>query len=206
MNRSLSPRIDTSRAAQVIVVCGSSGSGKSGWVKHRVAAKPRAIAWDVDDEYSGIRGWRRIDNLVELVRTLQRSPTGRFAFVPKSLAQFELWARAAFAWGECAAIAEELADVTSPGKAPAGWGQLVRRGRKRAIELYAVTQRPSESDKTVFGNATLFHVCALARDADRAYMARELDVDQARIDELRPLAYIEKNRVTGTLEAGNLVF
>src|SRR3569623_2110456 len=115
-------RVDVTRAASIIVVCGSSGSGKSAWVKQRIAKARRVLVWDVDDEYEG---FERITAPAALIEA------------------FDLWARAAFAWGNCTAVAEELAGVTTPGKAPPGWHQLVSRGRKRGIEVIGETQRTS---------------------------------------------------------------
>lgn len=196
-------RVDVTRAARIVVVCGSSGSGKSAWVKQQTRTDPRLIVWDPDDEYEGIR---RITGRRALVATLQKA-TGpaRLRYVGP-LSDFDYWARCAFAWGNCTAVAEETADVTTPAKAPEGWGMLVRRGRKRGIAIYGVTQRPAESDKTIVGNATLIHVGRLARSQDRAYMAAELDAPRQRLDALQPLEWLERDMATGQITAGKLKF
>jgi hypothetical protein len=98
---------------------------------------------------------------------------------------------AAFSWGNCTAVAEETADVTTPAKAPVGWGTLVRRGRKRGISIIGVTQRPAESDKTIIGNATKIHCGMLKRPQDRKYMALEMDVPLQVVNELKPLEWLE---------------
>lgn len=199
-------RIDVSRSASITVVVGSSGSGKSAWLKRQLATARRVVVWDPDDEYAGMRGFTRVTTIAALAAALKGATAGRFALVPGSLAQFDAWALCAFAWGNCTAVAEETADVTSPGKAPPGWGTLVRRGRKRGVTLYAVTQRPSESDKTVIGNATRLHVCMLARAADRQYMAREMDLPQATLDAVQPLEWLEKERGKPGISRGKLKF
>ncbi len=193
------PKVDVSRKALIVVVCGSAGSGKSAWTKRQVRRAPRLVVWDIDDEYSAER-CQRITSIPQLARALRTHKRGRFAYVGKP-SDFEAFCKAAFAWGECAVVAEELADVTSPGKAPDGWGELVRRGRKRGISIFAVTQRPSESDKTIVGNASVIHVGRLNRAADRAYMAREMDIPQSEIDALKPLEWIEKH-ADGTVKRG----
>ena len=197
--------IDTRRAAKIVMVAGSSGSGKSAWVKQQVRRATRLIVWDVDDEYTAER-CERIRDLRELAERLKTRKTGRFAYVPHDPKDFGAWARLAFAWGECAVVAEELADVTSPAKAPPGWGELVRRGRKRGVILYAVTQRPSESDKTALGNASEIHVGRLARAADRRYMAAELDIAPEEIAALNNLEYIHKDMAANTVKKGKLKF
>lgn len=201
-------RVDVTRAASIIVVCGSSGSGKSAWVKRRIATTRRVLVWDVDDEYSE-KGFYRIASPEELVAELRVNKVGHFAFVPVGLGvktSFDFWARAAFAWGNCTAVAEELAGVTTPGKAPPGWHQLVSRGRKRGIEVIGVTQRPSESDKTIMGNATLIHCGMLAREQDRAYMAKELDVSADQVADIEPLQWIERRRGDKNITRGKLKF
>lgn len=199
--------IDTSREADITVVCGSSGSGKSAYVKQKTASAERVIVWDPDDEYHG-PGVVRVSAITQLVDIMVKHPDSplRVRLVSSGQAAFDLWARAAFAWGDCVAIAEETADVTSPGKAPEGWGTLVRRGRKRGISIYGVTQRPSESDKTIIGNASTIHVGRLTRSQDRDYLSRELDCDKAKIDALQNLEYLQKCAKTGEISAGKLTF
>ena len=184
--------VDTSREAKIVVVTGSSGSGKSLWTKQQIKGAKRLIIWDIDDEYSGsVRGVERVTSIKELAAKLKKAKTGKFAYVGK-VSDFELFCRAAFAWANCTCVVEELADVTTPAKAPEGWGQLVRRGRKYGIEIYAVTQRPSESDKTIIGNASIIHAGRMNRAQDRAYMAKEMDIRLEVITDLKPLEYVEK--------------
>ena len=67
--------------------------------------------------------------------------------------EFDFWAGCVMYAGRYVepleAIAEELADVTSPGKAPGCWGILIRRGLKRGITLRCISQRWSEDRKSV---------------------------------------------------------
>lgn len=204
----MTKRVDVERTARIVVVCGSSGSGKSAWVKQQVARAPRLVVWDPDDEYEAA-GCERITSPSELVEALaaagRRGP-GRFAFVATAARHFDFWARCAFAWGQCVAVAEETADVTTPGKAPDGWGQLVRRGRKHGIDIYGVTQRPAESDKTIVGNASCIHAGQLVRVRDRAYIAAEMGVEKRELDALQPLQWVERDMRTGKITRGRMQF
>ena len=196
-------RVDTSLDASIHVVSGSSGSGKSVSVKKKIAGAKRLVVWDVDDEYGDLPGVERVTNIGELVRKLRTHKTGRFAFVgPKQ--HFERWCLAVFAWGQCVAVAEELAGVTSPGKAPDGWHTLVSRGRKRGISLFGVTQRPAESDKTIMGNASSIQVGRLARAQDRKYMAAELDVSLELVNRIPGLSYLRKDMADNVVYAGKI--
>lgn len=193
-------------------VVGSAGSGKTGWLKQQIAGASRLLVWDIEGQYT--ERTRTIRTRAELVRAIQKD--GRYSYQPATLQDFDFWARCAFvfcrigaeAGQKTAIVAEELADVTSPGKAPDGWGMLVRRCRKYGGDVYGITQRPAESDKTLFGNAMVLHVCGMQRANDRAYMARELDVpvaDIAGLDRSR-LEYLHKDMRSGKIERGRLTF
>lgn len=178
--------------ASITLVCGASGSGKTAWLIQRIRRAKRVLVWDMKGEYARDHGFALLSDKSQLVDALRRSKVGRFAFRSIVPADFDFFCRAAYAWGKCIVIAEELADVTTPGKAPLGWGMVVRRGRDRSLEVYGVTQRPAESDKTVIGNATLIHCAMLPRFADRQYMAREMDIDVEKIAALKPLEWVER--------------
>ncbi len=186
-------KIDTTLKAAIQVVCGSSGSGKSVTIKKRLQKEKRLIIWDIDDEYTGemgIPGCQRITSMAELAAKVSKAKAGKFAYVgPKS--NFEQWCRVVFAWGYCAAVAEETAGVTSAAKAPDAWHTLISRGRKRGIKpLVGVTQRPSESDKTIMGNCSSIQCGMLTRAMDRKYMAQELDLPVEHISRLGEEEYI----------------
>lgn len=185
------------------VYSGASRQGKTHQLKKRIKGARRACVWSVKesvDRYADtwpdaviIKG-----GVAELRAALFAGGgkgRGRFVFVPWSLRDFGPWAMLCHAWGivePCDVVAEELADVTKPGKAPDGWGELVRQGLGWGINIYAVTQRPAESDKTIMGNATYFHVHFMARESDRRYMAREMDVTPEAIKALRQYEWIER--------------
>ena len=203
------PRIDTSRRADLRLVCGGTGSGKSSYVKAEIKRlKPsRILIWDPVDEYGELANVR-ITRPKELADLLKRYPHGalKVRFVAESREMFEFWAACAFAWCNACIVAEELADVTTAGKAPPHWGQVVRRGRARGLApIFAITQRPSESDKTTVGNATLVRCGRLNRANDRKYMAQELDINVSMISALKPLEYVERDGYSGFVREGKLI-
>lgn len=162
-----------------------------------VAPAARLIVWDAHLEWSakGCAGVLCIPDLVRLCRT---RAAAHLAFTGSvTAAHFDAFCKIALLWGRlapCTVVVEELADVTNPGKAPPAWGDLLRWARKLGVNVYAITQRPSESDKTVVGLAHRIVCHAMARNADQLYMARELGLehsDVARLDRTR-LEHIER--------------
>lgn len=189
--------------ARIILICGGTGTGKSAWVKQQIARAARCIVWDITGEYGRV-GFVSLYTASDLIAALKR-PQGRFAFVPRDTSLFDFFCRAAYAWGRCVVVVEELADVTTPGKAPPGWGVILRRGRHRSLTVYGITQRPAESDKTIIGNATLIHCCKLKRAPDRAYMAREMGAPLSALDVLKPLEWLESSEL-GRVTRGKMRF
>jgi hypothetical protein len=192
---------------QLVAVAGASRSGKTVWVSREVAGDRRLLVWDFKNEWHVKYRCRRITSLAELQR-LVKGParSERLAFCgPVMDAQvFEVFCQLAWVWLRRevgALIIEEIASVTSPGKAPAGWGNIVRMGLGYGARIYSVTQRPSESDKTAIGNASFIHCHRMARDEDRKYMARELDVSLDQVKALKPLQWIERH-ADGSLRSG----
>lgn len=175
----MSRKLDNSQKAEIILVTGSSGSRKTTYIKGKIKGRKRVIVWDAaKHEYGDVCKVAKTQK--ELLILIKRAGDGglRVAFQPDLLTKelFAWWAGVALAWGLNTAVAEELADVTSAGKAPNRWGQLLRKGRAYGIKIIAATQRPAESDKTIVGNVTLFHAGRQSRDGDRRYMAKELNV------------------------------
>ena len=198
-------RIDATRQACIELFCGSSGSGKSFKVKSKIKKSKRLVIFDPDDEYDEVSNIKTVRTAQALLELVKRNPKGalRVRFVANGEKAFNVWSKAVFAWGNCVAVAEEIAGVTSPGKAPQGWHTLVSRGRKRGITIYAVTQRPSESDKTILGNISKIWVGRMARAKDRKYMAAELDIHVDDITELKALDYLERDMLSNIVMRGN---
>jgi hypothetical protein len=195
----------------ITYVSGSSRSGKTAYTYEAVKRERRVLVWDPEDQWARRPGFKRVTKIRDLLRLLMTTPGPlKVAYVPTHLvAEFGEWARLAFTWaklGPCHIVAEETADVTSPGKAPHYWGILIRRVAKYGGSVWGITQRPAESDKTIVGNAGVVVTFRMSRNEDRAYMARELDVPKADIDPLKNLEFIRKDNRTGEVKRGKLQF
>lgn len=132
----------------------------------------------------------------DLAAVMRRPGPWRVAFVTDGSlpAEFEFWTRCVFAaletGGPLAAVAEELADVSTPAKAPPGWGLLVRRSKKRGVQLYAISQRWAEADKTILGNADEWVLFSQASLDDVRYLARKSRLEFDTLAALRPFEFV----------------
>ncbi len=197
-----------------VLVTGSRGSGKSAWTIQQNRDKPRLLVWDAVREWSRLRLVSPVRTLHELHKRVssdlvQPGPF-RIGYIgPVNPDNFEVFCRLASVWtrgcaGTC--VVEELADVTAPGKAPDAWGAMVRKGRHDSGEVYALTQRPAESDKTIAGNADIIHAGRQSFPRDRKTMAEYLDVPLTQVTALTNLDWIERDMRDGTLRSGRMTF
>ncbi len=196
----------------IYVVTGSSGSGKTAWLIKQIKKAGRLIIWDAKPEYhKKLPGVKLVRTRKELIAICKTKKNYKIAYHPGTVnnKEFEFWSDCAYLAARikpCKVVAEETADVTQPGKASDKWGQLVRKIRETGSDIYAVTQRPSESDKTAVGNASIFHVARMSRNNDRRYMSQELDINAADIAALENLQYIEKDMRTNKVTTGTVTF
>jgi len=198
-----------------VLVAGSRGSGKSGWTRQQCEAAPRQLVWDSVHEWSRdrlVRPVRTLTQLHELVVADLRAPGPfRYGYTgPVNDKTFHTFCKLAFVWMKASTdgtlVVEELADVTSPAKAPEGWGEIIRKGRHYGGRIYALTQRPAESDKTIAGNADVIHTGRLSFPRDRKTMAEYLDVPVEDITALESLHWIERDMRDRRLTHGVLSF
>lgn len=189
------------------VVTGASRTGKTTWTEQRTRSARRLLVWDSADEWNWRFHCRRVETVHALAQAVKPgAPPARVAFcAPVTAENFAAFCRLAWVFIRAdigVLVVEELADVTSPGKAPTYWGEIVRKGLRYGPEIYALTQRPVESDKTVFGNASVLHTHQMDRVDDGKHMARELRVEQSLVDALKPYQWIERDRRSKELRTG----
>lgn len=195
--------------ADVIAVIGATGSGKGVYIKNYALTKAekRLWIWDYMQEYA---------TLVDLSTTALGSAlqavggkTFRVAFRPsyddKTRArQFDLFCKAAVAAGNLRMVVEELAFVTSPTHAPAGWKAATSIGRHKGLRLIGASQRPAQVDKAFWSNCTEVHCGFLNHEPDQKVMAQVLGVAVSDVQGLKPLEYIHKNVRTKEIVFGKV--
>lgn len=200
--------IEHRQAGRLVAVTGASQSGKSSWVAKQVEKSRRLLVWDFKQGEWGLRHrCRRLESFAELAAATRSSASAeRVAFYARGMNReaFDLFCRFAFVWLHRAPgdlVIEETASVTSSGKAPDAWGDVCRMCLAFGANIYAITQRPAESDKTALANASLIHCHRMNIEADISYMAKLLRVDFARVDSLLDYQFIERDSA-GALRFG----
>lgn len=189
-------------------VVGFTGSGKTTWVRGAVRGERRVLIWDGKEEW-GERDRCKVVTSPQDLRALVlpgAAPVRVSYRVPVTRENFEVFCRLAWVWCRSAVgtlVIEELSDVTTPGKAPVAWGEIVRKSRAYGTCIYTLTQRPQEVDKTAQGNAALFHVGMMPDEQDRLYVARRLlGVDVRLMAALKPMHWIARDTRTQQISTG----
>lgn len=189
----------------VVLAVGARGSGKTPLLKEHVRGFGRVLLWDPKHEYADFLGVPEIRTAGELVAHMHEPIV---CYSPQFVTRehFEFVCEVVWQRGNTLFLAEELADVSNSGKARGWWGRLIREGAHEQIQLAAATQRPTEIDTTIRGNATALYVFSLFHHADRELMAKEMDIDQSNIDSLAVLEFIHSDRRARTVRRSRLVF
>jgi hypothetical protein len=186
---------------RLIVVSGASRCGKSTQVARELRTSRRVVAWDPEDQWSQQPGFRKLTTRRQVLEAIQTPGHMRLAYVAggKLQDEFDFLCGAVMYAGRYIKpmdyVAEELADVTTSSKAPGNWGILVRRGLKRGINIYAISQRWAEADKTAIGNCSEFVVFA-SRGDDVSYISKKTRIPIEEIEALVALEFIRFDPVT----------
>jgi hypothetical protein len=203
--------------ARIWGVIGASGTGKGLWVKQRLRelAPPRIVFWDFKNEYQEFTGERKDaparSTLAQLRAAMLKAGADgplRIRYAPRGSGEkalrkeFEAVCELVYAWENTTFVAEELANVTTPGWAPASWRKMTTSGRHARIHIIGATQTPALVDKSFLGNCTLIHCCALREHQHREAVARSLDIDSGRLAALVRFQWIEKDFDSGKVTDG----
>ncbi|MES2637415.1 MAG: hypothetical protein V4605_08835 [Pseudomonadota bacterium] len=197
---------------KLIIISGSSRCGKTVKSTRLVRGFDAVFVWDIEAQWCKQKGYQKISDMAQLRKIVQNGKKGKYAYVSQGniRADFELFCMCVMYFGSfygaCAVVAEELADVTSISKAAEHWGMLCRRGLKRGISIFAISQRWAEADKTAFGNATDFYLFRQSTIKDAKYMSERTGVDLERIKNLAPLEYLHYNPFTKAVEGSKVTF
>lgn len=197
---------------RLVIVSGASRSGKTVKTAREVQPFDTVFVWDIEAQWCRLKGYKKITTRRELADVVTKGRPGKWAYVYEGddlKGEFEYFARCVFYYGDrygkCAVVAEELADVTTTAKAPPNWGKLIRRGLKRNISIFPISQRWAEADKTAIGNATEFLIF-MSNGEDVDYISRKTRIPIDQIEKLRKLEYLHFVKETKAVTARKLTF
>lgn len=188
----------------------ASGTGKGVWIKSKLdeLQPTRLVIWDFKNEYGDYA--KKVESRKALREAMLAAGDGpaRLRYVtPKSGTKdmredFGHMCTLVQAWERCVFIAEELANVTTPGWAPGPWLKMTTGGRHEGIHIIGTSQTPATIDKTFLGNCTLIHVGPLRQRAHRKAVAESMDIDEGRLARLVKFGWIEKDFDSGEVRDG----
>ena len=204
--------------AKIWGVIGASGTGKGLWTKQQLRElnPPRLIVWDFKNEYQEFTGERKHaqarSTLTDVHRAMVSAGEGplRMRYAPRGAGEkslrreFEGLCELVYAWEDTVFVAEELANVTTPGWAPASWRKMTTSGRHARVHIIGATQTPALVDKSFLGNCTLIHCCALREYGHRVAVSRSMDIPEGRIAALKKFEWLEKDFDTGEVSEGRV--
>tara|TARA_R110002110_G_scaffold1531_9_gene6858 strand:- start:6939 stop:7607 length:669 start_codon:yes stop_codon:yes gene_type:complete len=177
--------------AELILVTGRRGSGKSTLTKGLLSGRPKVVVFDPRREYGG-RGVTTCDNRKALIAAMRKGWARGFhiAYVPQAGCEAEelhkltliCWqAQSPYESGadpRKLTLAIEEMDLSFPVvRLPNdlnGMTRVVNQGRHVGIEVIGVTQRPAQISKTFRANVSTTYVFPLADEDDQAAMLKKL--------------------------------
>lgn len=200
--------------ASIVAVMGSTGAGKSTYVKQSLArANPRRlIIWDPMREYNKLAMVGGVHTaLNDLVAACEKNSKFRVTFRPSPddkvrAQQFNVVCALAYALGDLTFVVEELRFVTTPSRAPLRWAECTLTGRHKGLRIIGTSQRPASIDKDFLSNATLIRTGLLTFPDDVKAVADCMQVSREDVAALLPLEWIEKDKQTGARRNGRITF
>jgi hypothetical protein len=206
--------MDVSAKAHIEAVLGSSGSGKSSYVKAQVRkARPkRLMVFDPEGEWADFgRTVSSLSDVIAACVAAGESGPLKIVFVPSpvpalAVKQFDAFCQIAFQAKRVTFVVDELKLVTTPSRSPVGWGMLTGRGRKHGIIIYGLSQRPASIDKDFLGNCNFVRTGRLTYAEDQKTVGRVLGVPEGDIAALPDLGWIRKDMASGETKRGTVKF
>lgn len=203
------PKISRSNAAAVYCVLGATGTGKTSWVMDELRRHHprRLMVWDTKGEFAKEGYAHPVKNLGELVKLMAaagKAGTFKLAYRPRGddaqmRSQFDLFCSLAWASKRLTLVAEELADVTLPNFACAGWRRVTSQGRTEGLTIYGLSQRPAAIDKHFFSNASFVRSSRLNFAGDIKVVSNVLRMP---VDNLKGFEWISRDMSTGATTQG----
>lgn len=201
--------------AKVIAIMGSTGCGKSFFLRGMLAKRKRkrTMIWspkEAIDNYAGLYpGSVIVTSAAETLAHVKAAGKGEFhlVFRPRlsravDETQFGAFCKIAMLARDVTVIAEELHTMTKPSWAPDGWSQLIMMGRGYGAEVFGLSQRPASVDKDFLGNVSMIHCGRMAYDDDAKAVSKALGVKPAEVLALTGHQWIERDILTGKVTRG----
>ena len=178
--------------AEIILIFGKRGSGKTTLMKKLIEDQTRLIIYDPMWEYSDAT-LKIFQNQMDLIKFLKKRGDTLFRIVyqPQQPTQeFNFVCQLVYCLYDVIFACEEIDLGTSHNYTPPPLERIICQGRHKGISLYATTRRPPEVPKLLTSQANKLYVFKMHEPKDLAYF-KEIMGDQAeKIKELKPYQYL----------------
>lgn len=198
----------------VTLICGGSGQGKTSFaIRYLLNSSARFLIFDPEGEFS-----RRLR--VEPARTPCQLETGWCAglvcFDPSEIfrgdnrSAFEFFCEWASLMSDKTSserkilFVDEVWRYCSPTSIPRELSEITNAGRRRRLELVAISQRPNRIHGDVLASVSECVSFALASSPSVDCLQREFEFDPAAIRSLPPFHFLAKNCDSGAMLRGRL--
>jgi hypothetical protein len=210
--------IGAANRPSIIAVMGSTGSGKSEFIKRELMAPMprRLLVWDFNPEqYNEYGSYGATVDLTQLIRSAGaagRAGDIRLVFHPsdddkRRPKEFDLFCSLALRLGNLTMLVEELKFVTRANWAPMPWAKCLLLGRKIGLRIIGTSQRPAHIDKDFLGNANVIRVGILGHPPDREAVSQAMGVELAEVERLAALDWLMLTKEPApTITKGRLSF
>ncbi len=174
-----------SQDAELTLIMGQRGCGKTTVAKALVKSERRVIAFDTMGEFAQMRGWKVAHDRKAVAQAMVKAGRGGFkiAYVPPAGQEIDaLHFLSEIIWRYQEAAAEQItllvdeADLGIPKhNLPANRGgvkQLILRGRHRGVNMIACTQRPALISSSYISNSAHIYGFMVASTGDIDQLVR----------------------------------
>lgn len=175
--------------ADVRVIVGKRGSGKSCALRDMLSREPRAVLYDTLREPTYDK-FTRIGSFPELCKFLAANPAVfRVAYswdgVASHEVDFDRACRAAYACRRLTFAVDEVDLFTSPSYIPRPFDRLVSLGRHRELSVWVATRRPKEVHPLIRSQANMVVSFAQTEPADLEWSRQVMGSGADRLPALR---------------------
>ena len=177
----------------ILGVIGTTGYGKTSFIKQITRHLRRVIFLDVLDEYGGIP----VETVEDFVEYVGMDGELRLSVRLSDLEEYRFIFRALSYFRDITVVVEEANLFSSPAGTDKGFRELIFRGRRRGINIIWASQRPASVGRDLTSQTMILVAVRLLEPRDLEYLPREWRTPE-RAKELQELPKLKARILRGS--------